>query len=64
MGSNQESLDNQPDPAILLRFSTEELWKHFISRICKDCDVPEDNCDSVVARKCFDEWIHKSENER
>jgi hypothetical protein len=62
MELKREELDNKPDPAILLRFSTEELWKHFIFRICRDCEVPEDKCDSVVARKCFDEWISRSEN--
>lgn len=57
--NNTNEIDNQKtDSSVLLRFSTEELWIHFIERKCKECDIPDDKCSELKSRSCFDEWIN------
>jgi hypothetical protein len=51
-------MENQKtDSSVLLRFSTEELWIHFIERKCKECDIPDEKCSELKSRSCFDEWV-------
>ena len=45
------------DSAILERFSSDELWIYFVEKKCQECGLPEEKCNELKARNCYDEWF-------
>jgi hypothetical protein len=58
LNKSTEKTMGKTDSAILQRFSTNELWIHFVERVCDECNLPPDQCDELKARKCFDDWLN------
>ncbi|MHA2053308.1 MAG: hypothetical protein ACW99F_06865 [Candidatus Hodarchaeales archaeon] len=58
MNKATEKIEDKTASAILQRFSTNELWIHFVERVCEECDLPSDKCNELKSRKCFDDWLN------
>ena len=57
MTEMKDNIIKKTDYSILERFSRDELWIHFVLKVCQECNIPEDECDKLKAQGCFDDWL-------
>lgn len=54
----KKMVNQKTDLGVMLRFSTDKMWIHFMESMCSDCIKSLNSCNDRQAHICFDQWLY------
>jgi hypothetical protein len=54
--------DQKTDLGVILRYSANGMWIHFMESKCSVCNTPLNSCNNEQAHICFKSWLNADKN--